>query len=267
MAVLFTTTTGGSGAGSLSITLAGVTLGDLLILAHYSRSSGGASAPVYESDQSDAGFTSHGSVVDGGGSFYLWSKVAVAADVGAPEYTVALISSVSKQCMAALVEDTHDGLDGTPAFLSNVADTTPDSPSITTGRDGATVYRMLGMIGNGTALVSYPANTTALFDIGDQPGGGLRLAGAWHTQALAGATGVATWAISVAQNSHGLTFAVRAPEPEPPSTDAHGIGTAGVVSSAAGVAASGAAALGLPATAVPTGGTPGLEPSTTIRWV
>lgn len=205
----FPNVTTGTGLGGIDVDLSNIRVGDRIILVHWSRSGSASVAPKYDSDTGDtAGFTSLSSSTSTG-TLTAWEKFALPRDEGAPTYYVGLASGVEKQAIVALVLRGDDGIDVTPAYFPNIADTTPISPGVTTTTPRTRIYRFLGMVGAGTTVTSEPSDTDSVFDLADGGGGGIRFTCVREEQAAVGATGDADWEISSAQNSVGLTIAVR----------------------------------------------------------
>lgn len=202
--------TDGSNAGFKDITIKGVRAGDDIVLVCAVDNVHTMDAPIYESDDSDAGFT----LLDAdnqGNTLTAWYKHATVLDEGEVTYTIALDSGLEKFAVGYIVTR-GEGLDGTATITTNTLTNSPTSPSITTTGTKSRVYHILSVSGAGTTVDTPPTDTDFVFDVGDQGSGGIRMYCYSDIQETAGATGVRNWAISAGQNSVGLTFAVKQTE-------------------------------------------------------
>jgi hypothetical protein len=202
------TASAGGGVGDIDITLTGASVrsGDRLVLAVCADGNSSADGVRYDSSSGDdAGFTTIGSSTQSC-TVYAFHKHATQRDEGAPTYNFKIASGTEKMVVSVLHIRGDDGLDGTPVFLQNVGDATPDSPSITTTEDDALVYHFLGIKTAGGTVTTPPSGETLVFDEADAGSGGIRFACYRTTQVSAGATGAEGWEISAANDSIGFTI-------------------------------------------------------------
>lgn len=208
---VYTNKTAGTGVGNLSVTLTGadVRVGDRIAIVACADGNSAQDDVRYDSDTGDsAGFTLIGSSTQSC-TVYAFHKHAMPRDEGEPTYNFKIASGTEKMVVSVLHIRGDDGLDGTPAFLQNVLDSTPDSPSVTTSEDDALVYHFLGIKTAGGTVTTPPSGETLVFDDADGGGGGIRFACYRTTQASAGATGAEGWVIDTANDSIGFTIAFK----------------------------------------------------------